>query len=248
MADLHQLELRAGAHQADGIAGLDRALKDADVDDDALVAVVDGVEDQRFQRCVGVASGGWDIPRNAFQHLLDADAQLGRDARCLHAGQADDVLDLLRHGIRVGTGQVDLVQNRHDLQIVVQRQIAVRQRLRLNALAGVDDEDCALTGGQTAADLAHRDGAGLDGDAALLLDVHVVQHLVGHGALVDTVGQLQHTVRQSGLAVVDVGNNAKVADVLAGHQVSSKLFQISQILPFSLYTRGTRRARPHTTS
>ena len=48
--------------------------------------------------------------------------------------------------------------------------------------------------------------------------------------------------------MVDVGNNAKVADVLAGHQVSSKLFQISQILPFSLYTRGTRRARPHTTS
>ena len=77
---------------------------------------------------------------------------------------------------------------------------------------------------------------------------YVVQHLVGHGALVDAVGQLQHTVRQSGLAVVDVGNNAKVADVLAGHQVSSKLFQISQILPFSLYTRGTRRARPHTTS
>ena len=272
VADLHQLELRAGAHQADGIAGFDRALKDADVDDDALVAVVDGVEDQRLQRCVGVAGGGGDIPRNAFQHLLDADAQLGRDARCLHAGQADDVLDLLRHGIRVGTGQVDLVQNRHDLQIVVQRQIAVRQRLRLNALAGVDDEDCALAGGQTAADLvlevhmargvdevelvglavvglvAHRDGAGLDGDAALLLDVHVVQHLVGHGALVDAVGQLQHTVRQSGLAVVDVGNNAKVADVLAGHQVSSKLFQISQILPFSLYTRGTRRARPHTTS
>ena len=155
---------------------------------------------------------------------------------------------------------------------MVQRQIAVRQRLRLNALAGVDDENCALAGGQTAADLvlevhmargvdeveliglavvglvAHRDGAGLDGDAALLLDVHVVQHLVGHGALVDAVGQLQHTVRQSGLAVVDVGNNAKVADVLAGHQVSSKLFQISQILPFSLYTRGTRRARPHTTS
>ena len=155
---------------------------------------------------------------------------------------------------------------------MVERQIAVRQRLCFDALAGIDDEDCALAGGQTAADLvlevhmargvdeveliglavvglvAHGHGAGLDRDAALLLNVHVVQNLVGHGALVNAVGQLQHTVRQGGLAVVDVGDNAKVADVFAGHQVSSKLFQISQILPFSLYTRGTRRARPHTTS
>ena len=47
---------------------------------------------------------------------------------------------------------------------------------------------------------------------------------------------------------VDVCDNAEVADVFAGHQVSSKSFQISQILPFSLYTRGTRRASPQTIS
>ena len=155
---------------------------------------------------------------------------------------------------------------------MIQRQIAVCQRLCLNALTGVDDEHRALAGGEAAADLvlevdvtrrvdevelirfavvglvAHRHGTRFDRDAALLFDFHVVQHLIGHRALVDAVGQLQHTVGQGGLAVVDVGNNAEVADVFAGHQVSSKSFQISQIVPFSLYTRGTRRARPHTTS
>ena len=45
---LHQRELRAGSHHADGVAGLYRALEHADVDDDALVAVVDAVEDQRL--------------------------------------------------------------------------------------------------------------------------------------------------------------------------------------------------------
>ena len=49
-------------------------------------------------------------------------------------------------------------------------------------------------------------------------------------------GQLQHTVRQSGLAVVDVGNNAKVADVLAGHQVSSKLLpDLADLAVFFIY-------------
>ena len=268
MADLDKLELRAGAHQADGIAGPDGALKDAHIDDDALIAVVDRVEDQRFQRKRRVAGGGGNVPHDALQNILNADAELGGNAGRLHAGQADDILDLFGNGVRVGAGQVDLIQNRHDLQIVVQRQIAVRQRLGLHALAGVHDQHGALAGGQTAADLvlevymargineveliglaviglvAHRHGAGLDRNAALLLNVHIVQHLIGHGALVNAVGQLQHTVGQGGFAVVDVGNNAEVADVFAGHQVSSKSFQISQILPFSLYTRGTRRARP----
>ena len=111
---------------------------------------------------------------------------------------------------------------------MVQRQIAVRQRLRLNALAGVDDEDCALAGGQTAADLVlevhmargvdevelvglavlgsvvQGNGAGFDGDAALPLDVHVIEDLILHDALVHALGQLQNAVRQGGLAVVDV--------------------------------------------
>ena len=45
---LHQRELCASSHHADGVAGLYRALEHADVDDDALVAVVDAVEDQRL--------------------------------------------------------------------------------------------------------------------------------------------------------------------------------------------------------
>jgi len=268
VADLDKLELGTGAHQADGIAGPDSTLKDAHIDDNALVAVIDRVKNQGLQRLVRIADGGGDLPRYGLQHILDADAELGGNAGRLHAGQADDILNLLGHGVGVGAGQIDLVQDGYDLQIMVKRQIAVGQRLGLHALAGVHHQYGTLAGGQTAADLvlkvhmargineveligfaviglvAHCHGAGLDRDAALLLNVHVIQHLIGHGALVNAVGQLQHTVGQGGFAVVDVGNNAEVADVFAGHQVSSKSFQISQMLPFSLYTRGTRRARP----
>ena len=47
-------------------------------------------------------------------------------------------------------GQVDLVDDRHDLEVVVERQVDVGQRLRLDALRGVDDQDRALAGGEAA--------------------------------------------------------------------------------------------------
>ena len=58
----------------------------------------------------------------------------------------------------------------------------------------------------------HPDGLALDGDAALALDVHPVEVLRTRAALVDHAGQLQHPVRERRLAVVDVGDDAEVAD------------------------------------
>ena len=105
---------------------------------------------------------------------------------------------------RVGGGEVNFVDDGADFQIVVQGEVGVGQGLGLNALAGVHDEDGPLAGGQRAADLvvevhvargvdevqgiglavlgviAEGDGAGLNGDAALLFQVHVVQKLAFH--------------------------------------------------------------------
>ena len=126
---------------------------------------------------------------------------------------------------------------------MLQRHVGVGQRLSFHALGGIHHKDGTLAGGQTAADLVgkvhvargidevelvglavlggivHGDGAGLDGDAALALNVHVVQNLVFHGALVHTLGQLQNTVRQGGFAVVDVCNDAEIADIVSCHVV-----------------------------
>ena len=63
---------------------------------------------------------------------------------------------------------------------------------------------------------AHR--LGLDGDAALALEVHRVEQLGAHRARVDRVRHLEDAVGQRRLAVVDVGDDAEVADVrLVGH-------------------------------
>ena len=51
------------------------------------------------------------------------------------------------------------------------------------------------------------DGPGLDGDAPLPLQVHVVQELILHLALRHGIALLQQAIRQGGLAVVNVGDD-----------------------------------------
>jgi hypothetical protein len=57
-------------------------------------------------------------------------------------------------------------------------------------------------------------GLRLDGDAALALDVHRVEHLGLHLAVGQAAAALDQAVGQRALAVVDVGNDGEVADVL----------------------------------
>lgn len=52
----------------------------------------------------------------------------------------------------------------------------------------------------------------LDGDAALALNVHPVEVLFAHPAVIDDSGQLEHAVGQRRLAMIDVRDDAEVAD------------------------------------
>jgi len=60
----------------------------------------------------------------------------------------------------------------------------------------------------------HEDGVALDGGAALAFQVHGVEQLVAELAILHHAGPLDEAVRQRGLAVVDMGDNAEVADVI----------------------------------
>ena len=80
-------------------------------------------------------------------------AGLGRDVQDLVGRQAEHVLDLEGAAHRVGGGQVDLVEDGHDLEVVLDGLVAVGQRLGLNALAGVDQQHRPLAGGQRPGDL-----------------------------------------------------------------------------------------------
>ena len=173
-----------------------RAVDHADEDDDAEIGVVPAVDQHRLQRRVASPLGGGMRATIASSTSSMPMPVLAEVRTASYGGEADDLLDLLPHALEVGGGQVDLVDHRHDLMVVLDRLVDVGERLRLDPLRRVDHQQRALAGGEAAADLIgevdvarrvhqvedvalpfepHR--LRLDGDPALALDVHIVEHL-----------------------------------------------------------------------
>ena len=132
--------------------------------------------------------------------------------------------------------------------VVLDRLIDVGERLRLDALGGIDHQQRTLAGGQRPVHLigeidvaggvdqvedvvlavlrpvveAH--GLRLDGDAALALDVHGIEHLRLHLPLGQAPGHLDEPVGERRLAMVDMGDDGEVADIAlrnGGHGAGS---------------------------
>ena len=210
------------------------------VGDHASVLVELGVEDQRPGRRLGLPLGGGDALDDRLEDLRHAHPGLGGDPQRFVGVATGQVGDFGRHALRLGAGQVDLVDHRDQLEAGVDRQVGVGDGLRLDPLGGVDDQQRALAGGEAARDLvgevdvARRvdqvqvkdlavgglvldsDRLRLDRDPALALEVHRVEHLRLHFRRVDRPGDLEDPVGQGRLAVVDVGDDREVADVVHG--------------------------------
>ena len=62
--------------------------------------------------------------------------------------------------------------------------------------------------------VTERCGLRLDGDAALFLDVHRVQHLRFHLTVAQATTTLNDAIGQRGLAMVDVRNDREITDVV----------------------------------
>jgi len=134
-----------------------------------------------------------------------------------------------------------LCHRREDLEPRVERQEEIGQGLRLDPLRGVHHQDRPLARRQRAGDFVgevdvprgvdevelvllpvtgrvpHPHRVELDRDAALALQVHRVEDLLAHLALLEGAGQLDQAVGQGGLPVVDVRDDAEVADVGLAH-------------------------------
>ncbi len=164
---------------------------------------------------------------------------------------ADDVLHLGLDLSRTGRGQVDFVDDRQDFQAGIDGQIGVGQGLGLHALGRIHHQHRALAGRQGAADLVvevhvargvnqvqgvgfpiiggvgQGRRRGLDGDATLLFQLHGVQHLLLHLPGFHGVTFLQQPVCQSGLAMVNMGDNRKITNLgKLGHKNTSSIVSL----------------------
>ena len=190
-------------------------------------------------RRVGIAGRRWHALDDRVERVGNTLSGLGGDAQHVVGRLPDQLCHLGRHLVGPRLRQVDLVDGRNDLEVALDGQVRVRERLRLAALRGVDDEQRALARLQRPRHLVREvdmprrvdevelvafpgdaDGLRLDRDPALPLELHRVEQLLAHLAAGDGVRQLEDAIGERRLPVVDVGDDREVADFGFGPWVS----------------------------
>ncbi len=150
--------------------------------------------------------------------------------------EPDGLFNLMLGARDIGAGQIDLVDDGNYFEAVVERHIDVREGLRLDALARIDNQQRALARGEAARNFvceidmpgsinkiqnvglavfggvvkAYR--ARLDGDAALAFQVHRIEELLLEFALRERAGALQQPIGKRRLAMIDMRDDRKISD------------------------------------
>ena len=178
-----------------------------------------------------------NIGHNTLKHCVDTLAGFCgylQNVFLLATEQADDFAANLGD---VCGGEVYFVQDRDDGEIGGNSEVHICERLRLDALARIDNKQRTLTGLQAAAHLIrevnmagsidevqfvalvlHADRRELDGNALFALQVHAVKQLGFHVALLHGASQLEQTVSQRRLTVVYMRDNTKVPNMILVHR------------------------------
>ena len=185
----------------------------------------------------GGVQGGIAVPGGGIAHgevqLVVVGAQFN-----------EQVQHLVHHFCGTGAGPVDLVEHHQGLLAQGQRLFQNEPGLGHTALEGVHQQQHAVHHLQHALHLAakvgvaggvhnvdldivihHRRILGQDGDAPLPLQIVGVHHALCHSlVLAENAALPQQLVHQGGLAVVNVGNDGHVAQILSlCHEIPSIL-------------------------
>ena len=185
--------------------------------------------------------GGGKLFHDRLDELIDALPELCRHRNGLERVEPQIGVDLLARTLDIRGGQIDFVDHRKELELVLHREIEVRDRLRLDTLGCVDENQRSLARHQRAAHfvgevdvtrridevqlvslrvfriIEKRHRIALDGDPALTLEIHRIENLIAKLAIGDAATALDQPIGQSGLTVVDMCDDAEVANVLLDH-------------------------------
>ena len=139
---------RPRRHHPDLHVALQTPVLDPHQDHHAQELIVPAIDQQRFERRLGIAGRRRQPRHQRLQHPLDVQPRLGRDLDRIVGRNTDHVLNLLAHPLRLRRRQVDLVEHRHDLVVGLQRLVDIGERLRLHPLRCINDQQRSFAGGQ----------------------------------------------------------------------------------------------------
>ena len=141
--------VRAGRrHDFDLAALAETAIDNAHKRYNTDIIIKPRINDQCLQWRIHIAFRRRNSLDNGVEQFRYAIPGLGADPNGILSVNADDILDLRNHLVRVCRRQVDLVQYREDFEALVNRRRAVGDALGLNALRCIDHQQCAFAGSQ----------------------------------------------------------------------------------------------------
>lgn len=133
--------------------------------------------------------------------------------------------------LRIGCRQVNLIEHRNYRKMLVYSLIQSRERLRLDPLRCVDEQNGSFHCSERTRDFVleidvsrgiyqiefisfpmHPGRRQLDGDPPFLFDIHAVKHLIVI-YFPDCSGDLKHPIRQGGFSVIYMCDDTKIAYV-----------------------------------
>ena len=212
--------------------------------DNALVGVIDRIKDQGAQGFRGAAAGRRKACHHRLEDGVGSGALLGRHKEDFVIPKAENLFQLPGHPFRLRLRQIHLVDHRNQFQVILHRQQGIGNGLGFDALAGVHHQQRPLAGGQSAGNFIaevhmarrvnqvqliglpvpglalHGHGLALNGNAPFPFQLHLVHKLGFHFLGADGAGNFQKAVGQGGLAMVNMGNDAKVADQFRIHNAN----------------------------
>ena len=226
----------SGIEELDLVTGMDNSVLDLEICDNASERVEHRVENQCLKRCFRVSFRCRNLLHDGIQKRRHAFSSPRGNLEHFLRIASEKVADLVGHHVRTRGIHVDLVQDRYNLQTMVNGLIQVRNRLCLNALRSIHHKQRTFTGCDGTGHLIrevhvargidevqhirfslivvlHLNSMALDGDALFPLQVHIVQDLIFHLPRAQRLCKFNEPVGQCALAVVNMGNDAEISNM-----------------------------------
>ena len=232
---------KSGCHHTDLCAFLYASVHNTTEYNNALISVINRIKDQRLQRCIYIPARCRNLCHDLLKHFTDIQTGLRRNPRCILCLKSDHIFDLTDNTIRIRTWQVDLIDDRKDIQVMIQRKIYIRKCLCFDSLCRIYDQYCAVAGSKTSRHLVVKIdmsgsiyqvenvffpvtcliydsyGLWLDRNSTFPLKFHIIKNLRLHLTLGQCTRLLNNTVCQCWFTVIDMGYNTKISDFTLIH-------------------------------
>ena len=152
-ADLLYLHIFSRVEQFDLHASLQLAVKHAHVCHHSFIGVKIRIESQGLHGRRSRRFRRRNPFHDRFQNFVNANSFLGAGQDRRLAGNRQDIFQLLLRLRHIRVRQIDFVDHRNDGQILFHRQMHIGDGLRLDALRGIDNQQCPFARAEAARDL-----------------------------------------------------------------------------------------------